>query len=149
RRVDCSRWRHYACGVQTFDDVRQSRSGSGKGHPAGCEKHQAQESERVENRRQADEAARHRRQAQRQQDLRSRRQAAGMLNAAIKACPVFGGTLVSYDEAKVAGMPGVKRVVKVNESTVAVVADTWWHAKTALAALPVVWDEGPGATRSS
>ncbi|HEV8519743.1 MAG TPA: molybdopterin cofactor-binding domain-containing protein [Burkholderiales bacterium] len=73
----------------------------------------------------------------------------GMLNAAIKASPVFGGTLVSYDEAKVAGMPGVKRVVKVNESTVAVVADTWWHAKTALEALPVVWDEGPGATRSS
>src|SRR5258707_3892782 len=73
----------------------------------------------------------------------------GMLNAAIKQSPVFGGKLVSYDEAKVAGMPGVKRVVKVDNAAVAVVADTWWHAKTALAALPVVWDEGPGATRSS
>jgi isoquinoline 1-oxidoreductase beta subunit len=36
----------------------------------------------------------------------------GMLNAAIKASPVFGGTLVSYDEAKVAGMPGVKLVAR-------------------------------------
>ena len=40
-------------------------------------------------------------------------------------------------------MPGVKRAVKVNDTTVAVVADTWWHAKTALDALPIVWDEGP------
>ncbi|HYR64655.1 MAG TPA: molybdopterin cofactor-binding domain-containing protein, partial [Reyranella sp.] len=49
----------------------------------------------------------------------------GMLHAAVKACPVFGGKLVSYDEAKVSGRPGVRRVVKVNEATVAVVADTW------------------------
>ena len=73
----------------------------------------------------------------------------GMLNAASKSCPVFGGKLVSYDDAKVSHMPGVQRVVKVNDATVAVVADTWWHAKVALAALPIVWDEGPGATQSS
>ena len=46
-------------------------------------------------------------------------------------------------------MPGVKRAVKVNDTTVAVVADTWWHAKTALDALPIVWDEGENATRTS
>ena len=69
----------------------------------------------------------------------------GMLHAAIKACPVFGGKLVSYDEAKVSGRPGVRGVVKVNDSTVAVVADTWWRAKSALDALPIVWDEGAGA----
>ena len=69
----------------------------------------------------------------------------GMLNAAIKACPVFGGKVVSYDAAKVSGMPGVKHVFKVQEDAVAVVADTWWRAKTALAALPIVWDEGPHA----
>ena len=63
----------------------------------------------------------------------------GMLHAAVKACPVFGGKLVSYDEAKVTGRPGVRRVVKVNDATVAVVADTWWRAKTALDALPIVW----------
>jgi isoquinoline 1-oxidoreductase beta subunit len=65
----------------------------------------------------------------------------GMLNAAIKACPVFGGKLVSVDEAKVLGMPGVKKVVKVRDNAIAVVADTWWHAKKALDALPIVWDE--------
>ncbi|HEY6820791.1 MAG TPA: molybdopterin cofactor-binding domain-containing protein [Burkholderiales bacterium] len=73
----------------------------------------------------------------------------GMLNAAIKQCPVFGGKLASYDEAKIAGRPGVKRVVKVGEGAVAVVADTWWHAKSALEALPIVWDEGAGAKQSS
>src|ERR1700681_4944022 len=73
----------------------------------------------------------------------------GMMCAAIMDCPVFGGKLVSFDEAKVAGRPGVRRVVRVNDTTVAVVADTWWHAKTALAALPIVWDEGPNASRSS
>src|SRR5215467_12144855 len=73
----------------------------------------------------------------------------GMLHAAIKACPVFGGKLVSYDESKISGRPGFRRVVKVNDSTVAVVADTWWRAKSALEALPIVWDEGAGAVQSS
>jgi isoquinoline 1-oxidoreductase subunit beta len=73
----------------------------------------------------------------------------GMLNAAVKQCPVFGGKLVSFDESKIAGRPGVKRAVKVNDATVAVVADTWWHAKSALEALPIVWDESGGAKQSS
>ncbi|PYN47660.1 MAG: aldehyde dehydrogenase [Candidatus Rokuibacteriota bacterium] len=73
----------------------------------------------------------------------------GMLHAAIKASPVFGGKLASYDEAKISGRPGVRGVVKVNDSTVAVVADTWWRAKSALEALPIVWDEGPDASQSS
>ncbi|MCC8976960.1 xanthine dehydrogenase family protein molybdopterin-binding subunit, partial [Bradyrhizobium brasilense] len=73
----------------------------------------------------------------------------GMLNAAIKDCPVFGGKVKSFDEAKLAGMKGVKKVVQVGDSAVAVVADTWWHAKTALDALPIVWDEGPNAKVSS
>ena len=73
----------------------------------------------------------------------------GMLNAAIKDCPVFGGKLKSYDEAVIAGRPGVKKVVRVGDSAVAVVADTWWRAKTALDALPIVWDEGPNAKESS
>ncbi len=73
----------------------------------------------------------------------------GMLNAAIKACPVFGGKVKSFDAAKVAGMKGVKKVVQVDDTAVAVVADTWWHAKTALDALPIVWDEGPNAKATS
>jgi isoquinoline 1-oxidoreductase beta subunit len=73
----------------------------------------------------------------------------GMLNAAIKACPVFTGKLKSFDAAKVEGMPGVRKVVQVGDNAVAVVADTWWQAKTALDALPIVWDEGPNANLSS
>jgi isoquinoline 1-oxidoreductase beta subunit len=73
----------------------------------------------------------------------------GMLNAAIKDCPVYGGTLKSYDEAAIAGRPGAPRVVKVSDTAVAVVADTWWRAKSALDALPIVWDEGPNASVSS
>ncbi|MCA1468437.1 xanthine dehydrogenase family protein molybdopterin-binding subunit [Bradyrhizobium sp. IC3195] len=73
----------------------------------------------------------------------------GMLNAAIKDCPVFGGKLKSFDEAKIANLKGVKKVVKVGDTAVAVVADTWWHAKTALEALPIVWDEGDNAKVSS
>ncbi len=73
----------------------------------------------------------------------------GMLNAAIKDSPVFGGKVKSFDASKVAGMPGVMKVVKVKDTGVAVVADTWWRAKTALDALPIVWDEGPNASASS
>ena len=32
----------------------------------------------------------------------------GMLNAAIRACPFFGGKVASFDAAAVAGMPGVQ-----------------------------------------
>jgi isoquinoline 1-oxidoreductase beta subunit len=73
----------------------------------------------------------------------------GMLNAAIKDCPVFGGKLASYDEAAIAKRPGVKGVVKVGDSAIAVVADTWWHAKSALDAMPITWDEGPNGKQSS
>ncbi len=73
----------------------------------------------------------------------------GMLNAAIKACPVFGGKVKSFDAAKTAGMPGVKKVVPVGDYAVAVVAETWWQAKSALEALPVAWDEGENGKVSS
>src|SRR5207344_2597323 len=43
----------------------------------------------------------------------------GMLHAAIKDCPVFGGKLASYNEAKISARPGVRGVVKVNDWTVA------------------------------
>ena len=67
----------------------------------------------------------------------------GMLNAAIAACPVFGGKVKAYDANTVAKMPGVKKVLTVGDNAVAVVADTWWHAKKALDALQIEWDYGP------
>lgn len=73
----------------------------------------------------------------------------GMLNASIRACPVFGGKVASFDAAAVSGMPGVRKVVQVDETAVAVVADTWWQAHSALLALPIVWDEGPNENVTS
>ena len=72
-----------------------------------------------------------------------------MLNAAIAQCPVFGGKLKSFDADKIKSMPGVRQVVAVGDNAVAVVADKWYQAKTALAALPIVWNEGAGATVDS
>jgi isoquinoline 1-oxidoreductase beta subunit len=62
---------------------------------------------------------------------------------------VFGGSLRSFDEAAVTGMPGVRKVVRVGDTAVAVVAETWWQAKTALDALPIEWDDGPNTGVSS
>ncbi|MFZ4411095.1 MAG: molybdopterin cofactor-binding domain-containing protein [Paracraurococcus sp.] len=67
----------------------------------------------------------------------------GMLNASIRACPVFGGKLGGYDEAAALSRPGVKKVVRVGENAVAVVAETWWQANSALDVLKIQWDEGP------
>ncbi len=66
----------------------------------------------------------------------------GMLVATVRACPVIGGKLRSFDAAKVEKMPGVKKVVAIDGNAVVVVADTYWNARTALAALPTDWDIG-------
>jgi isoquinoline 1-oxidoreductase subunit beta len=68
----------------------------------------------------------------------------GMLYATLAQCPVFGGKLSSYDGAKIAAMPGFRQVVPM-EDAVAVVADSYWQARQALAALPIVWNEGANA----
>ena len=73
----------------------------------------------------------------------------GMLNAAIRDCPIVGGKIRRYDAAAVLQRPGIKAVVPVGETAVAVVADTWWRAKTALDALTIEWDEGPHAKLNS
>ncbi len=73
----------------------------------------------------------------------------GMVNAAIKACPVTGGKLKSFDAKAIADKPGVLKAVQVDETAVAVVAKTWWQAKTALDALPIEWDKGENANESS
>ncbi len=72
-----------------------------------------------------------------------------MMFAAIKACPVFGGKLKSYDATAVSAMRGIKSVHGVGESSVAVIADNYWRAQQALLALPVTWDEGANAAHSS
>lgn len=73
----------------------------------------------------------------------------GMLNASIKAAPMRGGTLDSFDTDAIADMPGVRQVVQVGDNAVAVVADTWWQANNALDAMPIEWAPGPGSDHSS
>ena len=65
-----------------------------------------------------------------------------MLNATIAQSPVFGGKLISFDASAIQSMPGVRYVLAVDDNAVAVVADKFWQAKTALDKLPIVWDEG-------
>src|SRR5262249_61947647 len=66
----------------------------------------------------------------------------GMLSAAIKASPVHGGKLKSFDAAKIENMKGVRKVVQVGDNVVAVIGDNWYQDKTALEALPVAADAG-------
>jgi isoquinoline 1-oxidoreductase beta subunit len=72
----------------------------------------------------------------------------GMLYASLAQCPVIGGKVVSYDASKAKSMPGVKNVVQISDG-VAVVADSWWRAKTARDTLTIQWDEGANKALSS
>jgi len=72
----------------------------------------------------------------------------GMVYAAVAQCPVFGGKLAGYDESAIRGRRGFLAVVPV-EGGVAVVADRFWRAREALAALPIRWDFGAAATADS
>jgi isoquinoline 1-oxidoreductase beta subunit len=68
----------------------------------------------------------------------------GMVYAAVRQSPVFGGEVSSFDAAAIKGMPGVIAVDTVPNG-VAVVADRFWRAKSALAALPVTFEGGKAA----
>ncbi len=68
----------------------------------------------------------------------------GMVYAAVKMCPTFGGKVKHVDPASVQGRPGVIAVVAIPDG-VAVVAKGYWQAKTALDALDLTFDDGPNA----
>jgi isoquinoline 1-oxidoreductase subunit beta len=72
----------------------------------------------------------------------------GMLYAALAQCPVIGGKPTGFDGATARTMPGVKHVVQISDG-VAVVADTYWHARKALETVKVTWNEGAGKALSS
>jgi isoquinoline 1-oxidoreductase beta subunit len=71
-----------------------------------------------------------------------------MLYASVSTCPVFGGTLKRYDFDAIKGLPGVRTAVEVPNG-IAVVADRFWRAKTALEVMPMEWDFGAHANASS
>lgn len=81
----------------------------------------------------------------------------GLLYAAVKMCPTFGGSVQKIDAEKVSGMPGVQRVIDFSRTLlafgetagVAVVARSYWEARQALEALPITWSDGPNASLSS
>jgi isoquinoline 1-oxidoreductase beta subunit len=68
--------------------------------------------------------------------------------ATLKACPVFGGKVGKVDDSAARKIPGVQKIV-VLDDMVAVVGDHMWAAKKGLDALVVEWNEGPNATISS
>jgi isoquinoline 1-oxidoreductase subunit beta len=72
----------------------------------------------------------------------------GMKFATLAACPVFGGKVGKVDDSAARKIPGVQKIV-VLDDLVAVVGDHMWAAKKGLDALVVDWDEGPNARISS
>jgi isoquinoline 1-oxidoreductase beta subunit len=71
-----------------------------------------------------------------------------MLYAVVERCPVFGGTVASFDDSKTKATPGVKSVVKISNG-VAVIADSTWAAMEGRRKLTVQWDEGKVAAHST
>lgn len=68
----------------------------------------------------------------------------GMKFATVAACPVFGGKVGKVDDSAAIKLPGVHKVV-VLDDMVAVIGDHMWAAKKGLEALKIEWDEGPNA----
>jgi isoquinoline 1-oxidoreductase beta subunit len=71
-----------------------------------------------------------------------------MLYAVVQRCPVFGGTVASFDDTRTKATPGVKKVVKISNG-VAVIADNTWAAMEGRRVLDVKWDEGKVAAQST
>jgi isoquinoline 1-oxidoreductase beta subunit len=72
----------------------------------------------------------------------------GMKFATVAACPVFGGKVGRVDDSAAKKLPGVQKIV-VLDDMVAVVGDHMWAAKKGLDALVIDWNEGPNAHVSS
>lgn len=72
----------------------------------------------------------------------------GMVYAVVARCPVFGGTVASFDDTKIKTVAGVQQVVRISNG-VAVVADNTWSAMEGRRALKIQFDEGKNADLNS
>ena len=72
----------------------------------------------------------------------------GMKFATLAQCPVFGGKVGKVDDSAAKKIPGVQKIV-VLDDLVAVVGDHMWAAKKGLEALEIEWNEGPNAEINS
>lgn len=68
----------------------------------------------------------------------------GLVHAAVRQSPVFGGDVVSFDRSSIAGFPGIIDVVRIPNG-IAVVGETYWQAKSGLNALNVSFTQTPTA----
>ncbi|MFO6419273.1 molybdopterin cofactor-binding domain-containing protein [Hylemonella sp. W303a] len=66
-------------------------------------------------------------------------------HAAIKVCPVAGGRVKRFEPKEAQERPGVQRVLRIGNNAVAVVANSWWRAQSALDQMSIEWDVGPNA----
>ena len=71
-----------------------------------------------------------------------------MVFAAVRLCPMIGGSLQSVDSAAALAMPGVLKVIPLKPSHgasagLAVVGKTTWHASQGAQALQVQWSQRP------
>jgi isoquinoline 1-oxidoreductase subunit beta len=76
-------------------------------------------------------------------------QVPGMVFAAINACPVRGGKLKNVDESVLSGVPGIVRVVKLENAVAVVATVSFWRAKRALSRLQPEWDVGAAGSVDS
>ena len=72
-----------------------------------------------------------------------------MKYAVLARCPVIGGKLTRFEDNESKKISGVQHVIKISDSTVAVVADSVWGALEGRRVLNLTWDEGPNQGLSS
>ena len=65
----------------------------------------------------------------------------GLLYAAVKACPTFGGRIRSLDDTAAKALPGYRATVPLPDAVI-VVARSYWQARKALDAVKVEYDLG-------
>lgn len=73
----------------------------------------------------------------------------GLLHAALRHGPYWGGSLVRFDEKALLAEPGVRHAFVLKERVAVVVADRWWQAEAALKKHPPRWEPGAKAAWSS